>query len=67
MQSNGPALPSGAAPAVEEELPAAQRFVELALHPLYMHAFFGADLADLRKRALVCVAEVVDFLLPAHS
>lgn len=55
------------APAVEAELPAAQRFVELALHPLYMHAFFGADLADLRQRAPVCVAEVVDFLFPAQA
>ena len=52
--------------AVEDELPAAQRFVELALHPLYMHAFFGADLAELRDRAPACVAEVVDFLLPAR-
>lgn len=46
--------------AVEAELPAAQRFVELALHPLYMHAFFGVDLAVLRDRARACVLEVAD-------
>lgn len=48
--------------AVERSLPRARRFVELALHPLYMHAFFGADLAGLRRRAhreIPAVAEAV--------
>jgi AcrR family transcriptional regulator len=50
--------------AVAAAMPRAQRFVELALHPLYMHAFFGADLDQLRARARDTVAETVDFLLP---
>ncbi|MBN9739159.1 MULTISPECIES: TetR/AcrR family transcriptional regulator [unclassified Pseudonocardia] len=41
----------------------ATRLVEMALHPLYMHAFFGADLADLRIRARDDVPRVVDALL----
>jgi len=40
----------------------ATRFVELALHPLYMHAFFGADLADLRARSAADVVEVAHYL-----
>lgn len=45
-------------------LPRAQRFVELALHPLYMHAFFGADLADLRGRARKDIPEVAERFWP---
>ena len=41
----------------------ARRFVEMALHPLYMHAFFGADLAELRLRARHDVARVAKILL----
>lgn len=41
----------------------AQRFVELALHPLYMHAFFGADLADLRRRAHREIPAVAEAML----
>lgn len=48
--------------AVSEAMPAAQRFVELALHPLYVHAFFGADLAKLRERARRDVEQVLDCL-----
>jgi endonuclease III len=43
--------------------PMAARFVEMALHPLYMHAFFGADLAHLRHRAVRDVAAVAEILL----
>lgn len=45
---------------VTAAMPRAQRFVELALHPLYMHAFFGADLADLRTRARNDIPEIAD-------
>lgn len=48
--------------AVSAALPSAQRFVELALHPLYMHAFFGADLGELRERAPRDIAQVLDCL-----
>nr|WP_269781563.1 TetR/AcrR family transcriptional regulator [Nocardia bovistercoris] len=41
----------------------AERFVEMALHPLYMHAFFGADLGRLRERARVDVPGVVRIIL----
>lgn len=44
--------------------PVATRFVEMALHPLYMHAFFGADLEVLRERARAEVVQVADVLLP---
>jgi AcrR family transcriptional regulator len=47
--------------------PIAERFVEMALHPLYMHAFFGADLGYLRDRAVRDVAEVAEILLATHS
>lgn len=53
--------------AVEDSMPFAKRFVELALHPLYMHAFFGTDLADLRHRARACVEEVADHLLTPQA
>ncbi|NQX03325.1 TetR/AcrR family transcriptional regulator [Rathayibacter sp. VKM Ac-2856] len=55
--------------AVDAAMPLAKRFVELALHPLYMHAFFGTDLAELRERSRACVIEVTDHLLAtaAHS
>ncbi|WP_156520155.1 TetR/AcrR family transcriptional regulator [Rhodococcus sp. EPR-157] len=42
---------------------AARRFVELALHPLYMHAFFGADLAGLRARARIAVPQVAPVVI----
>lgn len=48
---------------IDEATPLAQRFVELAFHPLYMHAFFGEDLEHLRSRAEQAVAEVADYLL----
>lgn len=41
----------------------AARFVEMALHPLYMHAFSGADLAGLCERATRDVPEVAEILL----
>ncbi len=44
--------------AVDEAMPLARRFVELAFHPLYVHAFFGADLDHLRQRAEGAVEEV---------
>lgn len=43
----------------------ATRFVELALHPLYFHAFSGANLADLRVRAELDVEEVARLLTNA--
>lgn len=43
----------------------ATRLVELALHPLHMHALFGADLDALRARAPQAVADVVAILVPA--
>ncbi len=49
--------------AIAAVTPMAVRFVEMALHPLYMHAFFGADLVKLRDRAVRDVAEVAEILL----
>lgn len=49
--------------AVTEATPLAARFVEMALHPLYMHAFSGADLAGLCERATRDVPEVAEILL----
>lgn len=57
------ATDSDAEDVVQAAMPFAQRFVELSLHPLYMHAFFGTDLAELRARARDCVPEVTDHLL----
>lgn len=48
---------------VEAQLPAGRRFVELALHPLYMHAFFGTDLGDLRRRATTDIEAMADYFL----
>ncbi|MEE4149854.1 TetR/AcrR family transcriptional regulator [Pseudomonas viridiflava] len=39
-----------------------ERFVELALHPLYFHAFFGGDLAFLNQRIPKDVAQVARML-----
>ncbi|KPC30044.1 Transcriptional regulator [Pseudomonas syringae pv. cilantro] len=39
-----------------------RRFVELALHPLYFHAFFGDDLGLLNKRSAKDVAQVARML-----
>lgn len=52
--------------AIAAVTPMAVRFVEMALHPLYMHAFFGADLVYLRDRAVHDVAEVTEILLPTE-
>ena len=49
--------------AVAQATPMAVRFVEMALHPLYMHAFSGADLAGLCERATRDVPEVAEILL----
>ncbi len=38
------------------------RFVELALHPLYFHAFFGDDLGLLNQRISKDVAQVARML-----
>lgn len=40
----------------------ARRFVEMSLHPLYFHAFFGADLAVLKARISGDVAQVARLL-----
>jgi AcrR family transcriptional regulator len=51
---------------VVADVPIAQtigkRFVEMALHPLYFHAFFGADLQMLRGRIPSDVAQVARLL-----
>ncbi|SDW50041.1 transcriptional regulator, TetR family [Pseudomonas syringae] len=39
-----------------------KRFVELALHPLYFHAFFGDDLGLLNQRISKDVAQVAKML-----
>ncbi|GJD73903.1 hypothetical protein CFIICLFH_2133 [Methylobacterium goesingense] len=49
--------------ALAEATPTAVRFVEMALHPLYMHAFSGADLSGLCERATRDVPEVAEILL----
>ena len=53
----------GSDAAVTDATPMAARFVEMALHPLYMHAFSGADLAGLCERATRDVPEVAEILL----
>jgi AcrR family transcriptional regulator len=50
---------------VVKATPMGERFVELALHPLYMHAFFGADLDMLRKRARHDVPFIADYFFDA--
>lgn len=42
----------------------ARRFVEMSLHPLYFHAFFGTDLTVLRARISGDVAQVARLLAP---
>lgn len=44
-------------------IPAARRFVELALHPLELQGMFGADLAQLRLRIEPSVDEAIDVLV----
>jgi AcrR family transcriptional regulator len=50
---------------VEDAQKMGERFVELALHPLYMHAFFGEDLPALRERARRDIPGIADFFLTA--
>ncbi|RYF52170.1 MAG: TetR/AcrR family transcriptional regulator [Cytophagaceae bacterium] len=47
---------------VERALGVGKRFVELALHPLYFHAFFGDNLEDLNDRISGDVAQVARML-----
>lgn len=47
--------------------PIATRFVEMALHPLYFHAFAGAALDGLQARAVEDVAEVAAYLCRAPT
>lgn len=49
--------------AVAAAIPAARRFVELALHPLELQGMFGVDLAQLRLRIEPCVDEAIDVLV----
>lgn len=49
-------------PSAESARPWAERFVETALLPLYMHAFFGEDLAGLRTRARRDISQVAAVL-----
>ena len=44
-------------------IPAARRFVELALHPLELQAMFGVDLEHLRLRIEPSVDEAIDVLV----
>jgi AcrR family transcriptional regulator len=44
-------------------IPAATRFVELALHPLELQGMFGGDLAQLRLRIERCVDDAIDVLI----
>ena len=53
--------------AVTAATPLATRFVELALHPLYMHALFGADLDRLRHRAPTDIASIATHLTAVLS
>ena len=48
---------------VATALPAARRFVELALHPLELQGMFGVDLEELRLRIEPCVDEAIDVLV----
>lgn len=55
----GSDLPADVAAAI----PAARRFVELALHPLELQGMFGADLEHLRLRIEPSVDEAIDVLV----
>jgi hypothetical protein len=44
-------------------LPAATRFVELALHPLELQGMFGVDLDLLRTRIMPSVDEAIGILV----
>ena len=55
----GSDLPADIAAAI----PAASRFVELALHPLELQGMFGADLEQLRLRIAPSVEEAIDVLV----
>lgn len=58
------AIAGGDQPAdVAAALPAATRFVELALHPLELQGMFGVDLAQLRLRIEPSVNEAIDVLV----
>lgn len=48
---------------VEAAIPAATRFVELALHPLELQGMFGVDLEKLRSRIEPSVDEAIDVLV----
>lgn len=43
---------------LEAATPLGERFVQMALHPLYLQAFYGEDLARLREQARIDVALV---------
>ena len=58
--------PTASEDAIAAATPIAVRFVEMALHPLYMHAFFGADLNHLRDRAVRDITDVAEILLAAE-
>lgn len=47
----------------ESARPWAERFVETALHPLYMHALFGEELGGLRARARHDIPQVAAILM----
>jgi AcrR family transcriptional regulator len=55
----GSDLPADLAAAI----PAAKRFVELALHPLELQGMFGGDLAQLRLRIESSVDDAIDVLV----
>ena len=48
---------------VAAAIPAARRFVELALHPLELQGMFGVDLEKLRLRIESSVTEAIDVLV----
>lgn len=63
VQSIADALTNGEEPlSAELALEIGRRFVELALHPLYFHAFFGGDLGILNQRISKDVAQVAGML-----
>ncbi|KAA8562859.1 hypothetical protein FX985_02925 [Pseudomonas extremaustralis] len=63
IQSIADALLTGEEPLeAGHALEVGRRFVELTLHPLYFHAFFGDDLGLLNKRIAKDVAQVARML-----
>lgn len=63
VQSIADALTNGEEPlSAELALGVGKRFVEMALHPLYFHAFFGDDLGVLNQRISEDVAQVARML-----